>query len=298
MGRFCSSVLGLAALSVALFFGTPVAAHSQEDLLGSAFGNATDFSFLWTQAGAPKGDFKPEREAGATGIGFEVAFKIPGGFRRSLTVPDEMSSTPEGGSCSARFARGELRQGAKCADTTVTSVKRTRTNGVIAYEEELKIDEFEWEVPLLSLEFALGFSQTGAYIARRADRDIRVSLRETPSVSLYATYEPRFRIAGKSFRIYGGARSGLLSLIGGRAFSDSVTTKLSGETFQIGPVAGVVSKFRGINVFVEGAYMWRNFRSVDWDGETGLGNLPRAINFTGGSVAIGVQFEFKSQEGN
>ena len=176
-------------------------------------------------------------------------------------------------------------------------MKRTRTNGVVTYEEEMKIDEFEWEVPLLSTEFALGFSQTGAYVSRRADRDIRVSLREIPSVSLYATYEPRFRMAHKSFRVYGGARSGLVELIGGRAFGDSVTAKLSGETFQIGPVAGVVTKFRGINVFVEGAYMWRNFRSVDWDGETGLGSLPRAIDFTGGSVSVGVQFEFRTPDG-
>jgi hypothetical protein len=252
---------------------------------------------FWTQAGAPQGDFKPERDAGATGIGFELTFKIPGGFRRTLTVPAEASSSAEGKSCAARFARRELRQGAKCADTTVTAVKRTRTNGVVAYEEELKIDEFQWEVPLLSLELAIGFSQTGAFISRRPDRDIRVSLRETPEVSLYATYEPRIRIARESFQVYGGARSGLVSLIGGRAFSDSVTAKLSGETFQIGPVAGVVTQFRGINVFVEAAYLWRNFRSVDWDGETGLGTLPRAINFTGGSVSFGMQFEFRAPDG-
>ena len=284
-------------VNVGVLSASPVAGRAQEELLADAFGNATDFSFFWTQAGAPTSDLKPERTAGAAGIGFELAFKIPGGFRRSLTVPEEISSTPVGKSCAARFARGELRQGATCADTTVTGVKRTRTNGVVTYEEQLKIDQFDWEVPLLSLEFALGFSQTGAYISRRADRDIRVSLRETPEVSLYATYEPRFRIAGKAFRIYGGGRSGLLSLIGGRAFSDSVTAKLSGETFQIGPVGGIVTKFRGINAFVEGAYMWRNFRSVDWDGETGLGSLPRAINFTGGSVSVGVQFEFRTPDG-
>lgn len=298
MGRFCWQVPGLAAWVVLLFSATSVAAHSQEEILGSAFGNATDFSFFWSQAGTPKGGLKPEREAGAAGIGFELAFKIPGGFRRSLTVPDEMSSSPEGKGCAARFARGELRQGATCADTTVTGVKRMRTNGVVTYEEELKIDEFEWEVPLLSLEFAIGFSQTGAYISRRADQDIRVSVRETPEVSLYATYEPRLRIAAKSFRVYGGARSGILSLIGGRAFSDDGSAQLSGETFQIGPVAGIVTKFRGINVFAESAYMWRNFRSVEWDGETGLGNLPRAIDFSGGSLSLGIQFEFRAPDGS
>jgi hypothetical protein len=50
---------------------------AQAEVLTGLLGSATDFNFLWTQAGAPKGDLKPERSSGAAGVGFELTFEIP-----------------------------------------------------------------------------------------------------------------------------------------------------------------------------------------------------------------------------
>ncbi|MEP6602091.1 MAG: hypothetical protein ABJB49_09835 [Nitrospirota bacterium] len=60
-------------------------------------------------------------------------------------------------------------------------------------------------------------------------------------------------------------------------------------------VAGIVTKLRSVNVFAEGAYMWRNFDSVDWD-TNDIRNLPRKINLSGPSLRLGVQFQFKQPE--
>lgn len=67
------------------------------------------------------------------------------------------------------------------------------------------------------------------------------------------------------------------------------------KRFRSVPVAGLVTQFRGINVFAEGAYMWRNFKSVEWDGETAT-NIPHSLDFTGASLSIGLQFEFKTAD--
>jgi hypothetical protein len=278
----------------ALILAAPVSLQAQADVLTGLLGSATDFNFFWTQAGAPKGELKPERNSGAAGVGFELTFEIPGGFSRERTAPKTRSSNPAGKSCEARFARGELRQGAACADTTVKSVKRTRPGGGVAvYEEELDIQEFDWKEPVVSFEFAAGFSQTGTYVSRTSINDIRVSLREAPSVSLYANYEPGLSLPGGSLATYFGARSGLISLVGGAAFTESDNRKFTGETFQVGPVAGLVTEFRGINFFVEGAYMWRDFKGVGWEGDAPLGALPRRIDLTGPSLAIGIQFQVR-----
>jgi len=51
-----------------------------------------------------------------------------------------------------------------------------------------------------------------------------------------------------------------------------------------------------MNLFAEGAYMWRHFNSVDWDSETGLQNLPRSIDFSGPSLRLGLQFQFRQDD--
>jgi hypothetical protein len=189
-----------------------------------------------------------------------------------------------------------LRQGAECADTTVVGVKRTRAGREVAYEEELKIEPFEWEVPLLTLELTVGFSQAGAFVSRRTGEDIRVSLRETPFAGLSANYRPSLPRVGHLIEFHVGGRTGLVTLVGGRAFTEAGTAKLDGDTFQIGPIAGAETQFRGINLFVEGAYMWRNFRSIDWSETESPGSLPRTLDFTGPSLAVGLSFEFKQPD--
>jgi hypothetical protein len=278
-------------LYVGLSVATPSVARAQEEMLVDVFGNATQFNFFWTQVGSPRGDLKPERGAGAAGIGFELGVPIPGGANRTLRAKSTRSSKPSGTDCKARYLRGELKQGEPCADTIVVGVKRIRSARDISYEEQVRIDEFAWEVPLLTLELAAGFSQSGAFVSRRPGNDLRVSLREIPAVSLYVNYRPRLPVIGRVIGTHFGARTGIISLIGGRAFGENASARLSGEAFQF-----VVTRLHGINVFADGAYMWRHFNSVDWDTEAGLPNLPRSIDFSGPSLTFGVQFRFRQPD--
>ncbi|HVF39098.1 MAG TPA: hypothetical protein VM939_04295, partial [Gemmatimonadaceae bacterium] len=65
-----------------LFAATPGRADAQAEVLTGLLGNATDFNFFWTQVGSPRGDLRPERSSGASGVGFEFAFEIPGSVNR------------------------------------------------------------------------------------------------------------------------------------------------------------------------------------------------------------------------
>lgn len=150
------------------------------------------------------------------------------------------------------------------------------------YEEELKVEKSSgisrWS-PSRSLSDSARREPTyrdgpATTLEFLCERLLRVSLREAPSVSLYANYEPGLRLLGFSLASYAGARSGVVSLVGGRAFTDEATTTFTGETLQIGPVAGLVTDLRGMNLFIEGAYMSRDFKSVEWDSTAGEAGLP------------------------
>src|SRR6478609_4289435 len=127
-------LLRWAPICAMLYLTTPFAADAQEEVLADVFGNATQFTFFWTQVGSPRGDFRPERRAGAGGIGFEFGVPIPGGLTSTLRAKTTRSSTPAGSSCKARYSRGELAQGEPCADTTIVTVKRIRSTGPASYE--------------------------------------------------------------------------------------------------------------------------------------------------------------------
>jgi hypothetical protein len=283
------------ALVLILFAVSPNPARAQAGAITDLLSAATDFDFFWTRVGSPRGSMKPERDNGASGVGFELAFGIPGGLSRHRVVPSVRSARPSGSDCESKFARGELRQGQACADTSVVSVKRTTVRGSQSpvYEEQLEVSEFKWREPVLTFELAVGFSQTGAFVPRNPTNDIRVTVREAPSVSLYADYEPELPILGNSFTAYTGGRTGLVDLVGGRAYRDGDNIKLDGETFQIGPVLGFSTALKGINFFVEGAYMWRQFKTLDWDTTGDLGTLPRSLDLSGPAISIGAQFSFR-----
>lgn len=114
---------------------------------------------------------------------------------------------------------------------------------------------------------------------------------------MYATYlgdAPVISALPLNPSLYVGARTGLLTINGGRAYGSTNTIKFGGETFQLGPVIGLVSDIRGFDLFVEGSYMWRDFKSVEWDTSNPLSPLlPRRLNMSGASIATGIQFSLK-----
>src|SRR5262249_9221838 len=118
-----------------------------------------------------------------------------------------------------------------------------------------------------------------------------VSLRELPSATLYATFGPRWRLSP-----YLGLRTGLVSLQGGRYYNGpNSQVKLSGDTFQLGGVAGLVFDVRDFELFGEASYLKRSFDSPEWDAAPPA--TLRSISFTGAAVAFGLQFHFRDHTG-
>ena len=274
----------------------PAAAHSQADILSGLVDNATDLAFYATRVGVDKGTLKPERGSTAGGLGFELTFEIPGAGiprKRSGKKVDSAKQTPiTKVNCKIKFERGLLEQDEDCADTTYKIVKRTRPTSTGAYEEEPEIEKFQWSENVVTFEVAIGFTQAGAFVSRQSEHDLRASIREIPSVSLYGNFDIKGDLAG-----YFGARTGWVQLVGGRAYPiDAAPIKFDGSTFQVGGVLGAVIEIYGLNFFGEGGYTFRNVKAIEWDTESPIGTLPRAMNLRGANFAFGVQFQFKDKE--
>ena len=230
-----------ALIFVFLFLAVAPTATAQADALAGLLDNATDFDFSGTWLTIPYGELKPERNGVVSGVGFELAFSIPGGIGQRHVLP-----------------------------------KNPRA----------KADSVE---PILTLELAVGFSQAGALVSRHSSTDLRTSVREMPSVSLFGSVGDR---AGG----YIGARTGLVTLTGGRAYINDTAIEFDGNTFQLGPVLGAFVNVWGLNIFAEGSYMWRDIKSIEWESDAVIGDAPRSANLSGPGIAVGVQFQFKKTD--
>lgn len=288
----------LSFTAFAALFALTTKADAQATVLTGLLSNATVLNFYWTVAGAPRPEAKPEGKYGANGLGFELAFEIPGGTSHDRVRPTPQTM-PTDSSCESRFIRREIEPPARCEDIKIKAVKRTYARGDSSFEQELEIKRFAWSEPVWQLDIGIGFAQTGAYVSRNRGTDFRVSVREAPSVSAYASYAPDpqiFRALPIKPRPYVGIRTGLISLNGGRAYTPTGANQFGGETFQMGGVAGLIAKVKGIAFFLEGAYMWRDFKSLEW-GATVPPGSPHRLNLSGGSLATGIQFSLKPSPG-
>lgn len=279
------------ALTILAVFLAPHVLGAQAEALAGLVGNSTDFNFYWTQVAVPHGSLRPEHGSYASGFGFELSFELPGGISRRLKLPAVRDPSVTGNDCRSKVARRELRQDQSCEDTTFKLIRRTRDGRQQTYEEEARIQQFNWREPVVTFELAVGFSQSGALVARDPGIDLRTSIREAPSVSLYGNL-PSFH---DRVSAYFGARSGLVSLQGGRAYVDDVPIPFSGSTFQVGPVFGVVAEVFGLNFFAEGAYMLRNIESIEWDTELPVPAVHSA-KLSGAAFELGVQFNFRGPD--
>ncbi len=150
-------------------------------------------------------------------------------------------------------------------------------------------------------EVAFGYGQSGGYTARAPGVDLYASLREVPAVTVYASLlEPppmaaTLLLGGAP---YVGLRTGYLTIQSGRSYTSEAVYELRGETFELAGATGVAWTVgqSGITAFVEGAYAWRTFPSVEWslpDGGALPTAFPRSLNFTGPSASVGLQIAIK-----
>lgn len=140
---------------------------------------------------------------------------------------------------------------------------------------------------LWTFELGLGYGQLVGFDSGDETLDLHGQVRDLPSVSLYANYDP--------MGFYFGLRSGFMKLQGLQAFNeDGDAFTGEGESFLAALLLGQAVEVLGINVFIEGAYSVRYFPSIEWRtvafGASLAPNLPRELSFSGWSIGTGIQF--------
>jgi hypothetical protein len=116
------------------------------------------------------------------------------------------------------------------------------------------------DAPSLLLELAIGYTQLAGY--RGDDVNLRGSIEELPSLTLYATLSN-----GWWLDVYGGLRSGLAQVKGLRSVSHDSVFHAEGSTIQFGLVgpALVFGKPTGNwELFIEPAWTFRKFDTLKW----------------------------------
>lgn len=131
-------------------------------------------------------------------------------------------------------------------------------------------------------EMGLGYGQLTGFEARAPSIQMKGAVRDLPSVSLYANYEP--------LGSYFGLRSGLMELTGLQVVTEEgASFRGTGKSFLAGALVGHALEVAGFNLFFEASYMLRDFPSVEWGGTPPLGT-PFEMDLSGWSFGTGVQF--------
>jgi hypothetical protein len=257
-------------LALALLLPTPAAA--QFGILEGFADRVSDLSFYFSGGWLAGPSTALSRDSGTIrGFGLELLFDLA-----YVTRPDP----------------------SRTADAPTDSVRRVWTGMEVVRSEEGVDTLLTYEVERLDppdppadtlweLELGLGYGQLAGYELAEPTLDMSVSVRELPSATLYASYEP--------WGNYFGVRSGFMQT---RALqvADEEGTIVPGEAdaFLVGALAGYAFNVEQLWLFVEGAYTVRHFPSVEWDAGGGLPpTLPRELNMSGWSLSTGVQFPFR-----
>jgi hypothetical protein len=228
--------------------------------------------------GSPR---EPANQTGYDGFGFELAISVGTlhGEERKCRADELPKSTAATKDTLDRYTEEKRVSGA----LTVTQVVKTR----------------DILPPLMckdrnaSFQVAIGYSQIGGFAAQDTTFELKMALRELPSVAFYATYHPDNAISQ-----YLGVRAGIVNLHSARAYDSTERVYTGGgSTFQAGIAAGLVATLGGVNIFVEPSYNIRKINSVEW---TPIENkvpsrFPRELNFSGWQIALGIEVSIKPE---
>jgi hypothetical protein len=138
-------------------------------------------------------------------------------------------------------------------------------------------------VPIWVFELGVGYGQITGFSSAVPGLEIRGAVRELPTVSLYAGYEP----SGTYFAL----RSGFIRFQGLQAW-DSEGRNFAGEaeSFLAGAALGQALDLGGITIFAEAGYSLRPFPSIRWSGAQVPPMVPRGLNLHGWTLGGGIQF--------
>ena len=269
--RLPAALLLAATLALAL----PAPAEAQLGAIEAFARRVSDLSFYFTVGGVSGADSAVEQEPGGVrAFGVELLFEVA-----EITRPVKGASAPP----------------------RADSVRRVWTGMEVVHSEEGVDTVYTYEIervpppapptePVWVMEMGLGYGQLQGYELEDATLEMNVSLRELPSVSLYASYEP--------WGNYFGLRTGFM-----RAQALQVTNEedasFSGDAdaFLFGGLVGYAWALEDLWLFLETGYTLRIFPSVQWRAQspgTPLDpRLPRELDVSGWFVSTGLQFPFR-----
>jgi hypothetical protein len=137
--------------------------------------------------------------------------------------------------------------------------------------------------PVWSLELGLGYGQMSGFRSGIPGLDLKGSVRDLPTVSLYASYVPT--------ATYFGVRSGFMKLQALQVYDDEGRTWAGeADSFMAGAALGQVADLLNLSLFAEVGYAWRPFPSIRWSGGPLPPDMPRELSLHGWTAGLGVQF--------
>jgi hypothetical protein len=250
-------------LATLLLSALPQQAAAQFGIYDALARRFTDVSFYMHTGGLhPR---PPELAAGRlAAYGIEVLLEIG-----SVTRPD---GPPRAPADSVVLSWTEMRVTTGAAGTdTVNTYQVRRTTPV------------QPATPIWLFELGVGYGQLTGFASAESGIDLRGAVRELPTVSLYATYEP--------WGSYFGLRSGFIRFQGLQAWdADGRSFAGDAESFLAGVAIGQAATALGITFFAEAGYSLRPFPSIRWSGTPTPPGLPRGLNLHGWALGAGIQF--------
>ncbi|MGH7720254.1 MAG: hypothetical protein ACREON_15600 [Gemmatimonadaceae bacterium] len=268
-------------LPLALVAALPSVARAQFGLVEGLFSNVSSVGMYGIWGGfAPDskslttGDpGEPPRQIGVYGWGFELAFQVG-----ALTRP--------------RTGFAERPRSDTARTLSSVTVTRHGDEADTSYVHTVIVTTVTPRDTTWLIEIGLGYGQVGGFRAQDPTFDLRGTIRELPAFSVYLTHT-------KS-DLYMGLRSGLLELQSMRIYDQSgELSTVDGSTFSLGLMAGrsfgVPGGFENLSFFVEGAYTFRKFASLEYDTPFTVfpERYPRELSFSGWDVGVGFQLDLR-----
>lgn len=259
------------ALALAALLLVPAGASAQLGALEAFARRVSDLSFYFTAGSLAGGGTALDRDAaGVTGFGVELLFEVA-----EIERPVPGAALPQPADSVRRVWTGmEVIRSEDGVDTVHT------------YEiERLPPPRLPTEAVWV-MEMGLGYGQLQGYELRADELDMNVSVRDLPSATLYASYEP--------WGNYFGLRTGFMRTQALQVV-DAQGTTYSGDAdaFLFGGLVGYAFALEDLWAFLETGYTVRGFPSVEWSGGPLPPELPRELNMNAWFVSAGLQFPFR-----
>jgi len=140
------------------------------------------------------------------------------------------------------------------------------------------------------LELGLGTGFLRGFEATEPTLDLRGSLRSFPALTAYLSLPEEWGLG--IAEPYAGASFGLSALWNARGYDAAgLEYEVEAETIEYGVSAGLYL-VRPSGLFIEGAYRWRRFESLDWEFPDAAGSVlpagwPRDLDLSGWVVSLG-----------